>query len=173
LLEWDRLADEHPSWLAPDGVHLGGQAGIEGYAQMIATALPYAVAVQGPARGTQPQPSEPAGTESELSGESSGAPTTLEVTPQSRKAAPDRARRSHRTDQHPHSSKAALRARRRPPRVPAAKAASTELAEKSARVLAPASSRLSTTETAIIAAGAALLAVLLAVAVRRRRAREQ
>ncbi len=42
LLDWDRLAGEHSDWLAPDGVHLGGPAGIEGFAALIAGALPYA-----------------------------------------------------------------------------------------------------------------------------------
>jgi hypothetical protein len=42
LLDWDRLADEHRDWLAPDGVHLGGSAGIDGFAAMIAGTLRYA-----------------------------------------------------------------------------------------------------------------------------------
>jgi hypothetical protein len=42
LLDWDRLAAEHRQWLAPDGVHLGGPAGIAAFAQLLATALPYA-----------------------------------------------------------------------------------------------------------------------------------
>jgi hypothetical protein len=42
LLDWDRLVSGHPDWLAPDGVHLGGSAGIAGFAQLIASALPYA-----------------------------------------------------------------------------------------------------------------------------------
>lgn len=42
LLDWDRLAAEHRQWLAPDGVHLGGPAGIAAFAQLLAAALPYA-----------------------------------------------------------------------------------------------------------------------------------
>ncbi len=42
LLDWDRLAAAHPDWLAPDGVHLGGSAGIAAFAQMIAGVLPNA-----------------------------------------------------------------------------------------------------------------------------------
>jgi len=42
LLDWDRLVAGHASWLAPDGVHLGGSAGVAAFAQMIATTLPYA-----------------------------------------------------------------------------------------------------------------------------------
>ncbi|MFI4990996.1 MAG: hypothetical protein ACHQHO_08830 [Solirubrobacterales bacterium] len=42
LLDWDRLVAAHPDWLAPDGVHLGGSAGIAAFAQMIAGVLPYA-----------------------------------------------------------------------------------------------------------------------------------
>jgi hypothetical protein len=42
LLDWDRLVEGHPDWLAPDGVHLGGSAGIEAFARMVATVRPYA-----------------------------------------------------------------------------------------------------------------------------------
>jgi hypothetical protein len=41
LLDWDLLVADHADWLAPDGVHLGGPAGVEGFAQMIASLLPY------------------------------------------------------------------------------------------------------------------------------------
>ncbi len=55
LLDWDRLAAAHPQWLAPDGVHLGSAAGITAFAQLIANALPYAVA----AAPAQPRESSP------------------------------------------------------------------------------------------------------------------
>ena len=42
LLDWERIAADHRNWLAPDGVHLGGPEGIEAYADMIASVLPYA-----------------------------------------------------------------------------------------------------------------------------------
>lgn len=50
LLDWERIAADHRNWLAPDGVHLGGPEGIEAYADMIASVLPYA----------SPPPPEPA-----------------------------------------------------------------------------------------------------------------
>jgi hypothetical protein len=39
VLDWDRLSADHPGWFAPDGIHLGGSAGIAAYAQLVATAL--------------------------------------------------------------------------------------------------------------------------------------
>jgi hypothetical protein len=45
LLDWDRLSAGHPDWLAPDGIHLGGAAGIEAFARLVADSL-----VLGPAR---------------------------------------------------------------------------------------------------------------------------
>jgi hypothetical protein len=177
LLEWDRIAEDHRSWLAPDGIHLGGQAGIEGYAQMIATALPYAAGVQGLAHATRPQvqSSEPTGTEPEQPGEPTGEPTTLQLMPQSRKESPDHARRVHPRHLHPPNSKAVGRAHLHPPRstalMPVTKPAPTGLAEKSRGVTARASAELSVTDTAIVV-GAALLAVLVAMGVRRRRNRE-
>jgi hypothetical protein len=39
VLDWDRVSANHPGWFAPDGIHLGGSAGIAAYAQLIATAL--------------------------------------------------------------------------------------------------------------------------------------
>src|SRR6202022_4529248 len=32
LLDWDLLAMGHPEWFAPDGIHLGGSAGINAFA---------------------------------------------------------------------------------------------------------------------------------------------
>jgi cell division septation protein DedD len=39
LLDWDRLSAAHTDWFAPDGIHLGGAAGIAAYAHLIASAL--------------------------------------------------------------------------------------------------------------------------------------
>jgi hypothetical protein len=43
VLDWDRLSGRHPQWLASDGIHLSGAAGIHAYAQMLARVLPFAV----------------------------------------------------------------------------------------------------------------------------------
>jgi hypothetical protein len=40
LLDWDRLVKGHSDWLASDGVHLGGSAGIAAFAQLVASVLP-------------------------------------------------------------------------------------------------------------------------------------
>jgi hypothetical protein len=42
LLDWDRLAEDHPQWLAADGVHLGSTAGINAFAALIESAYAYA-----------------------------------------------------------------------------------------------------------------------------------
>jgi hypothetical protein len=39
VLDWDRLSADHPDWFAPDGIHLGGSAGIEAYARLVASSL--------------------------------------------------------------------------------------------------------------------------------------
>jgi hypothetical protein len=65
LLDWDRLAGEHPEWLASDGVHLGGSAGIVAFAQLITSALS-AAPQQSPEASPQ-QPQEPIGTPETLS----------------------------------------------------------------------------------------------------------
>jgi hypothetical protein len=39
VLDWDRLSAGHPNWFAPDGIHLGGAAGIDAYARLVAGAL--------------------------------------------------------------------------------------------------------------------------------------
>jgi hypothetical protein len=72
LLDWDQLAAEHPTWLASDGVHLGGTAGIDGFARTIASVLPYAAQAR-------PEP--------EASGAELGAPETLKPPPAHRHAA--------------------------------------------------------------------------------------
>jgi hypothetical protein len=43
VLDWNRVAGGHANWFAPDGIHLGGQAGINAFARMVATLLPFAV----------------------------------------------------------------------------------------------------------------------------------
>jgi hypothetical protein len=75
LLDWDVLAREHPEWLAPDGVHLGGTAGIEGFAQMVASTLPYAA----PSSREASEPQEP-----------NGQPETIAPPPQHHSSAPHR-----------------------------------------------------------------------------------
>jgi hypothetical protein len=60
LLDWDRLSASHPEWFAPDGVHLGSDAGIHAYASMIISALPYATAGQVQAIPTPPPAPAPA-----------------------------------------------------------------------------------------------------------------
>jgi hypothetical protein len=55
LLDWDRLVSGHAAWLAPDGVHLGGSAGIAAFAQMIASLLPDST----PASAETEAPTEP------------------------------------------------------------------------------------------------------------------
>jgi hypothetical protein len=59
LLDWDRLVASHADWLAPDGVHLGGQAGIEAFAAMIASVLPGAAAPAAEAAGSPETPGAP------------------------------------------------------------------------------------------------------------------
>jgi hypothetical protein len=39
VLDWNRLSAGHSDWFAPDGVHLGGAAGIDAYAHLIRSAL--------------------------------------------------------------------------------------------------------------------------------------
>ena len=39
LLDWDRLSARHPRWLASDGIHLGGSAGVGAFARLIASSL--------------------------------------------------------------------------------------------------------------------------------------
>jgi len=153
LLEWDQLAEEHPSWLAPDGIHLGGEAGIEGYAQMIATLLPYAVPSGAATAQTETPPREPTATEAETAGEPTGAPITL-APPAPKRKKPSQAQRrpahphvAHKLAAKPHASAAA------PPRVP-----TTNVADRSHQATSPDGS-----ETAIIAAGAGLLAAMVAL----------
>jgi hypothetical protein len=60
LLDWDRLVAGHPDWLAADGVHLGGSAGIAAFAQLIASVLPDAgpTPTEGQAQSETEAPSE-------------------------------------------------------------------------------------------------------------------
>jgi hypothetical protein len=78
LLDWDRLAAAHPEWLAPDGVHLGGQAGIEGFAQMVAGVFSYASSGS-PTEATPPEAAPPS---------TIGAPITIQPPPAHRKLPP-------------------------------------------------------------------------------------
>jgi hypothetical protein len=39
LLDWDRLSASHPDWFASDGIHLGGRAGVDAFARLIASSL--------------------------------------------------------------------------------------------------------------------------------------
>ncbi len=39
VLDWDRLSAGHPDWFAPDGIHLGGAAGIDAFARLVASSL--------------------------------------------------------------------------------------------------------------------------------------
>ncbi len=43
LLDWDRVSAGHPEWFAPDGTHLGGDAGIRAFASLLDAALPYSI----------------------------------------------------------------------------------------------------------------------------------
>ena len=84
LLDWDRLVAGHPDWLAPDGVHLGGSAGIAAFAQLIASALPFAASSQagssgeagasGEAGSSSSEADRP-GVEAEAAGAEVGAPS--------------------------------------------------------------------------------------------------
>lgn len=57
LLDWDRISASHPDWFAPDGIHLGGSAGIDAFSRLLASAL------LGPSGGTQQiSPSTPSTT---------------------------------------------------------------------------------------------------------------
>jgi hypothetical protein len=39
VLDWDRLSAGHPDWFAPDGIHLGGAAGVDAFARLVASPL--------------------------------------------------------------------------------------------------------------------------------------
>ncbi|MDQ6778953.1 MAG: hypothetical protein M3071_22645 [Actinomycetota bacterium] len=39
VLDWDQLSAGHPSWFAPDGIHLGSTAGVQAFARLVANAL--------------------------------------------------------------------------------------------------------------------------------------
>jgi hypothetical protein len=156
LLEWDQLAEEHPSWLAPDGVHLGGEAGIEGYAQMIATLLPYAAPSGAGTARTETPPREPTATEAATPGEPTGAPITL-APPAPKRKQPSQAQHRPTHHEHPHAapelaakSHASAAA---PPRVP-----TTNVADRSHQATSSDGS-----EAVIIAACAGLLVAMVAL----------
>ena len=52
VLDWDRITVGHPDWFAPDGIHLGGTAGIDAFAELIAGS----VLTAGPSTSTAPVP---------------------------------------------------------------------------------------------------------------------
>jgi cell division septation protein DedD len=70
LLDWDRLSAGHSDWFAPDGIHLGGAAGIAAYAHLIATALAESPAASAPVttvpatpnKASTPKPPRPVST---------------------------------------------------------------------------------------------------------------
>jgi hypothetical protein len=39
VLDWERVSAGHPDWFAPDGIHLGGAAGIAAFARLVASSL--------------------------------------------------------------------------------------------------------------------------------------
>ncbi|HWC86002.1 MAG TPA: hypothetical protein VG388_05665 [Solirubrobacteraceae bacterium] len=39
VLDWDALSAGHPSWFAPDGIHLGSAGGIAAFARLVASTL--------------------------------------------------------------------------------------------------------------------------------------
>jgi hypothetical protein len=39
VLDWDGISAGHPEWYAPDGIHLGGTAGVDAFASMVAGSL--------------------------------------------------------------------------------------------------------------------------------------
>ena len=82
LLDWDRLVSGHAGWLAPDGVHLGGAAGIAAFARMVGSVL-------GDATSESPGASPPTATEAEGVTDP-GTPTTIQPPPGHRDAASTR-----------------------------------------------------------------------------------
>jgi hypothetical protein len=133
LLDWDRLAGEHPEWLAPDGVHLRGSAGIAAFAQLITTA-----------QSAAPQQSPEASSEQRQ--EPVGAPETLSVPQKAPAPRHPRAPAIHHSAHHSSTSHA-------PATAPAVVAAN-DVAP--ARVAAPPAGS-ETTLVVALAAGAALL----------------
>jgi hypothetical protein len=73
VLDWDRLSAGHPSWFAPDGIHLGSSAGIDAYAQLVASALSGATAPASTPSGGQSSSSLANGVQPAPI----GAPTTI------------------------------------------------------------------------------------------------
>jgi hypothetical protein len=137
LLDWDRLAGEHPEWLAPDGVHLAGSAGIAAFAQLITSALSAA-----PQRSPEASP--------EHGQEPVGAPETLSVPQKAPAPAHPRAPAVHSSAHHSSSPHAPTTAAAAAPAVVAASDAAP------ARVTAPPAGS-ETTLLIALAAGAALL----------------
>jgi hypothetical protein len=163
LLDWDRLAAEHPDWLAPDGVHLGGTAGIQGFAGMIAGVLPYA----GPAEQEREREPEP-----EVSGSEPGTPKTLPPPPPHPHTAHHKPPR-HRARPPARSSRSAAPPTPRAPAQPVAdRAPPRRLADPApARLASRGSDAISPALVAACAAAALALVGALVLRARRRRTR--
>jgi hypothetical protein len=56
VLDWDGISAAHPEWFAPDGIHLGGTAGVNAFASMVAGSLSSAPA---PVPAPQTTPAAP------------------------------------------------------------------------------------------------------------------
>ena len=82
LLDWQAYSNGHPDWFAPDGIHLGGNAGIAAFARLVASAVSGAT---GSAAGGALAPATASVTSSQLS--TSTARTTAKSVPRSRPAA--------------------------------------------------------------------------------------
>jgi hypothetical protein len=141
LLDWDRLGGEHPEWLAPDGVHLGGSAGIAAFAQLITSAL--SAAPQQPPEATPEQRQEPV-----------GAPETLPTPQKAPAPAHPRAPAVHHSARHSSSPPASTAATTTA--VAAAPSVAVANDAASARVASPSGGSEMTLVIAL-AAGAALL----------------
>jgi hypothetical protein len=134
LLDWDRLAAEHPAWLASDGVHLGGAAGVDGFARTIASVLSHAA---------------PANPEPEASSAELGAPETLKPPPEHRHAA------RHKPARHSATPRV-------PPRGP--QASTSPPARPRTDLPVPSANRSSSTTSQVLPAAVAATALMLAAA---------
>jgi hypothetical protein len=148
LLDWGRLASEHPEWLAPDGIHLVGQEGIDGFTQLVASSLRYAV----PSQAQEPQ-------------ENAAQPETLPAPSQKSKAPETKAKTPPKHTPKPVSRPAP----HKPQPKPATAAPVTAVPSTPAGTVEPVSSRTSQSKsTVLLAAGAAGLLILLALLAWRR-----
>jgi hypothetical protein len=85
VLDWERLSAGHPDWFAPDGIHLGGAAGIDAFARLIASslsALPGSTPIPAtPAPTTVPTPSTTTSTATTPRTTATTAPVPATTTP--------------------------------------------------------------------------------------------